>query len=284
MRKSLLLIFALFVFTAKSQVLKTYTGSYENGTATYQYYENSNYERIYQGSFRYKNGSTSLIVGQYKNNKKSGTWKLTYHGSMPFDYRDLNTEEITANYKDGKLNGMCTEKEINIKTKKIIKKSSANFVNNILVGKYEYYSKKNSININFSTDSSGRYNGDYYVSYTEGNAKYEDIRKYKNGQLYFRLYRNAHSGEILQRLGSEQPTITNDNYNYPAWDVPFGLNFWFCDSKNDCQYCGCSRNLLYTIKYGTDFDNISENEYSFDNPYYFSKFSSANILTENKEK
>ena len=44
-----------------AQDIKTYSGPYEavsfqSGTATYEYYENDNNERIYHGSFRYEEG------------------------------------------------------------------------------------------------------------------------------------------------------------------------------------------------------------------------------------
>jgi len=41
-------------FQVNCQTIKTYSGTYEGGYATYQYYENKNYERILNGSFTHK--------------------------------------------------------------------------------------------------------------------------------------------------------------------------------------------------------------------------------------
>ena len=51
-------IFSWLGSASMSQTLKTFQGAYENGNATYQYYENENFERFFQGSFKYKGSIT----------------------------------------------------------------------------------------------------------------------------------------------------------------------------------------------------------------------------------
>lgn len=71
--KLTILIFLLFQNLYSQNKLK-YTGSYENGNATYQYFENENYERVFDGNFEYTRNSNTKINGQFKNNKKIDTW------------------------------------------------------------------------------------------------------------------------------------------------------------------------------------------------------------------
>ncbi|MBK7088323.1 MAG: hypothetical protein IPH56_05155 [Chitinophagaceae bacterium] len=52
--KLLTLMFSLVILQLHAQTLKTYSGPYGKGTATYQYYEDNNGERVYHGTFSYK--------------------------------------------------------------------------------------------------------------------------------------------------------------------------------------------------------------------------------------
>jgi hypothetical protein len=54
----LILISTLFFFDSFPQELKTYSGVFKNGTAVYQYYENNDLNRIYQGKFNYTYGDS----------------------------------------------------------------------------------------------------------------------------------------------------------------------------------------------------------------------------------
>lgn len=67
---------SLFSYLSFSQAIKSYSGSFENGTATYQYIENDKYERVYHGPFSYKSGNLTLI-GKFSDDKKHGDWKAT---------------------------------------------------------------------------------------------------------------------------------------------------------------------------------------------------------------
>jgi len=70
--------FCLFANLLQAQTIKTYSGPYENGKATYQYYEDNNGERIYNGPFTYKSiDGTIRITGTYKNGKRNGSWLCT---------------------------------------------------------------------------------------------------------------------------------------------------------------------------------------------------------------
>ena len=77
-----------------AQSLKTYSGKYQKGTATYSYNDNPAGGRIYEGDFVYT-APHCKIAGQFKNNKKNGQW--IYEG-----YK----QSLKLSYKDGVLDGM----------------------------------------------------------------------------------------------------------------------------------------------------------------------------------
>ena len=79
-KSSLFLLFISIWLGTNCQNLKTYSGIYEKGNATYQYYENKDYERVLQGAFSYKSKSYDYsyfeqdITGIFKENFKDGLW------------------------------------------------------------------------------------------------------------------------------------------------------------------------------------------------------------------
>ena len=54
-------MFSLVILQLHAQTLKTYSGPYGKGTATYQYYEDNNGERVYHGTFTYKKTTFTLF-------------------------------------------------------------------------------------------------------------------------------------------------------------------------------------------------------------------------------
>lgn len=186
-------------FTASSQQTKTYSGSYEGGNATYSYFENENYERIYNGAFSYNNKTSYYdlnINGQYKNNKKEGQWKATT--DKPYDYQ----ETFICNYKNGNLNGECSYVRTNKKTKKVERKITAQFNNNIMVGAFNtmYNDEFNHFIIGYNLNEQGLIEGEYKtISYNKPDD-YEDIRKYKKGIMFWQLLRSQSTGEIIKKI------------------------------------------------------------------------------------
>jgi formylglycine-generating enzyme len=204
--------FSVFQISAFCQEVKTFQGAYENGTATYQYYENDSYERMYHGNFKYKGtvaddlkGKLNFTVtGQYRFNRKDGKW--TYILADPAIKGA--TEIVTGSYANGKMDGEWTSVTTLNNTKKTIKNTSAIFKENKLAGdiKFDYtaftYKEYASISIKGSFTDSSLFNGTWLTTYTKDNVQYEEIRKYNNGVLYLLLSRRLSDGEILQKLDS----------------------------------------------------------------------------------
>lgn len=87
--------FVLCINNANAQTLKTYSGKFQGGQATYTYRDNPNGGRIFEGKFTYISGSGNLqITGSYKNDKKDGLWT----------YKD-GTDLLKIHYKEGVRNG-----------------------------------------------------------------------------------------------------------------------------------------------------------------------------------
>ncbi len=90
-------IFAAVLFTAitlSAQELKTYSGSFKGGQATYTYYETDD-GRVYDGKFHWKsNLGDGEMTGTFKNNKRDGLWIYTYREST-----------FKVNYVNGIPNG-----------------------------------------------------------------------------------------------------------------------------------------------------------------------------------
>ncbi len=64
----------------QDKAAKSFSGNFEDGTATYSYYENDNYERIYNGKFAYSasvvkyDGLKININGSFIENQRDGLW------------------------------------------------------------------------------------------------------------------------------------------------------------------------------------------------------------------
>lgn len=87
--------FVLCINNANAQTLKTYSGKFQGGQATYTYRDNPNGGRIFEGKFTYISCSGNLqITGSYKNDKKDGLWT----------YKD-GTDLLKIHYKEGVRNG-----------------------------------------------------------------------------------------------------------------------------------------------------------------------------------
>jgi hypothetical protein len=136
-----LIIYVLFnlIFTPKviSQEIKTYKGIYKNGNAEYQYYENKDYERVLNGSYKFSRkidenyyGKYFILLtenGSFKNGKKDGEWFFTIETFLK------NTKEVNLTIK-GKFSD-----DLKIETWKQVRNNKSFtliFTNDTIVGKF----------------------------------------------------------------------------------------------------------------------------------------------------
>jgi formylglycine-generating enzyme required for sulfatase activity len=258
------LIFLILLFNQGvlfSQTIKLYQGTFESGTATYQYYENENYERIFQGSFKYKGtvvddlkGKINLTVtGQYNLDKKDGAW--TYILYDP--WVKGTTEIVTGAYSNGMMEGEWNSVTTVNATKKIIKKTAAQFKMNKLIGelKFDYtafsFKEYSSISLKGNFNDSGLFNGAWLTDYTQGNIQYEEIRKYKNGVLCLLLHKRLSDGAILEKMDSTD-FVTRFFENYDSVkQVSIVKNQKYVLQQNPDKYSGTLDLPIFISNYWT---------------------------------
>jgi len=231
-----------------SQNIKTYQGIYESGNATYQYYENENYERIYHGNFKYKatiiddvKGKLNIsVTGQYKLDKKDGIWTYT----LADPYIKGATEVVSGNYYYGMMDGEWTSVTTINNTKKIIRKTVAQFKNNKLTGelKFDYTSNSlkdySSLSIKGNFNDSSLFNGVWSTNCTKENIQYEEIRKYRNGVLCLLMYRRLSDGAILEKLDTTDfVNLFFDHYD-PLKKITIVRNQKYVFKDNPDKYSG----------------------------------------------
>ena len=219
--KVILIILINLAIQLQGQTIKTYNGTFESrqakGRAIYQYTENESYERLYNGNFKFvEDKNTMIITGAFKQNLKDGNWKFTLTNFPSFG--STNNATIIGGFKLGQMNGNWTyshsriEQFMNI-SNNMKTNSRATFSNGTLVGLYEYTSsssyKKTSISIKGRFNESGFFDSTWIIKKIIDGVESENIRKYKNGILFFNLYRNIATGEILFK---DELTINLDDF------------------------------------------------------------------------
>jgi hypothetical protein len=223
-------LFLTISVVVNGQSLKTYNGSFGNGTdepgkATYKYYEDSQTrEYIKQGAFRYSlvgkddnKGLKHTISGNYEKGLKHGTWtyKLSMNDYFMGYYHATGTITLTANYKNGLADGNW----------KYYAKSKTRLYNRITG--WQAYNPEDIINVsmNFSKgrivgavniDEVGVFkaNGNYdQNSFSTGTWKMDFLDKNQTFEITFKdkfmtdfIGRNG-SGQILDGSTSLNPEL-----------------------------------------------------------------------------
>jgi hypothetical protein len=207
MKKSIAAKFIICIFTctfSNAQTIKTYSGAFEEGKATYQFYENKDFERVYHGKFNYTTDFLGLIKisGNYNDNFKHGLWSYYREFDGLFNIKGYNTS-IKGNYieglKEGQWNVIATE----VGTGKIIAKSKVNFKKGILVGSFVKSENGNTLKGQF--DNNGFFTGTWIHKFKKSdNFYYEDVRKYNKGVLYFKIERDLSTGTIIEKIDNKE--------------------------------------------------------------------------------
>ena len=234
------------------------TGDYDHayggasGTATYEYYENNNLDRIFEGRFTLKNNELQ-INGNYKNNLKDGHWKYTVNKRPDKTNFQPCISIAEGNYLKGKLHGTWIFRLVDKKLGKKYSYAKASFINNLMVGTFEFSENSNEkyeFTINY--DSIGNYNSLYHVKYWVASIPFEDKKEYIHGEKIKSIHRNIATGE---KIDSESYSYENGNF----WGLYTALNFWDCSSDG---YNGRGDNPIFILAKGTDLrvDNSAKEE------------------------
>jgi hypothetical protein len=180
------------------QELKTYNSI--DGKFVYQYYENSDFERIYNGSYKelYENCN---IEGKFIENKKNGYWyyfkKHNYNSKINDGYFN---REISGNYENDKKNGIWTYKEgYDYKSKKFRSIIKLKFLNDTIIGDIEldnYSNSSGEFGYRGKLDSLGNFTGIWKQKH---NDNQEIIYEFHKNFVIKMLRRNLVTGEIYEK-------------------------------------------------------------------------------------
>ena len=204
MKKTIFLLFTLSMAAVSSmgQTIKTYSGLYEDGKATYTYYEDENGERVKHGKFTYNKTQKGVGVGV----GAIGGASISYTG----------TDFASGNYKDGIKDGTWTYKSKVTAGKIVFGNFSAviNYVNGHMEGTLNYdgkvYQMKNNRitgqvkksdkdwTISGQFDEGGFPDGTWTKNYKSYGNIYVDTEKYVHGLLIDKQTKNESTGEITR--------------------------------------------------------------------------------------
>lgn len=217
MKNHIAILLLIINFSSFAQTIKTYNGNYENGQATYEYYENSDYERILHGKFSFKSNmgnpsqnintrfvETTNIIGSFKENKKSGKWDIKKVNTNAYMER---TASWKGNFEDGQKNGIWLfniHTVVDNKTNDI--KASFNFNKDQLIGEVIIGDIKGQL------DSNGKFIGNWNIKTNDG---IEYIAEFKNNIFTKLVARKISDGFILMKYICDSAS----SYNSMQYEV-----------------------------------------------------------------
>ena len=186
-----------FFLSTNGQDIKEYSGDFEDGKATYNYYENEQMDRILHGKFIYW-GAIYELKGNFLHGRKNGKWVISAKNKEFSNWAiaiKLNTI-ASGFYKDGALDGNWSYENtiefISDIGNKDIENAVATFKDNHFVGQVTYYTNyPKDYNVNGKFDNNGIMDSTWI--FKNDNEK-DEIRFYK-GVAYWRLYNNIQTGE-----------------------------------------------------------------------------------------
>ena len=229
-----LIIYVLFnlIFIPKviSQQIKTYKGIYKNGNAEYQYYENKDYERILNGSYKFSRnvkeyGGYQVFSekGFFKDGKKNGEWVFTiesFYGSIK-----KNVLTIKGNFVNNSKSGFWEQ------ISKDYGSLNLSFSNDTIVGKIkriEKHSNNTSTTIEANFDSKGKWDGEFKLLENDLEA----IAIFKNNILVKNIMKRPSTGEILSRY-SPDFDLTNFEESIKNYKVVPFIYYGQTDYRNN---------------------------------------------------
>ena len=191
------------------KTLSPNTGEFEGGTANYQYFENNNYERIFEGSFTYTanlqfvrnrkagfENNQFTITGNFKNNLKQGSWEIKFKEFYESNKDNYTSNNIKGSYESGLKFGLWVYNNktyVDSKlTEQIIKLT---FKNNILIGKLSVQDK-----IEGNIDDSGNFIGEWTAKFN-GN---EYMADFVRGTFTKLIVRKIESGDVLLKYSTSE--------------------------------------------------------------------------------
>ena len=206
MKKYFIAYFLLNLFLIQeviSQKIETYKGKYEDGNAEYEYYENENLERIFNGKFIFSIDNNSLVTGQYSNNIRVGNWKMKIVTYNQQSGTIMSIDKCYGSYVDGKKNGVWTyEIDDALENNNVKNVFKINFKNDTIVGKLDFTNYSKTLQISFvelkgEFDENGLMTGLWEIV----NEKDKDVViEFHKGYLVKYYIRNKEDGYFHEKF------------------------------------------------------------------------------------
>lgn len=184
-------LMTLAVQASVGQTLKTYSGLYEDGKATYTYYEDENGERVKHGRYTYSRRDivvgTYYVTGNYKNNRKDGKWTYKVTGRN-------STRTLAIDYANGVMEG-C----INYTSRG--NQERYQMINNRVIGgvnekKQASIALPEAYVLTGQFDNEGFPDGTWAKDYEKDGNRFIDTEKYVHGILIAKQTKNESTGKI----------------------------------------------------------------------------------------
>lgn len=216
----------------QDKTVQSFSGNFEGGTATYSYYENDNYERIYSGQFAYRTnvekyeGLEIKINGGFSENLREGKWVFSVKNTKSPVSKLLSIKEKSAYQYILSMSSYTsfTQKEIQA-LQKIV--SSGYFA--------EFQTYSSTLSGNYTA---GKLNGDWSFNEISTGGYESELTNEKNLPIHSNVsFKNNHLiGSFIYKT---------DEKNYVSGQF---------NNNGDL-------NGTWTIKWsseGNEFENISE--------------------------
>src|ERR1022692_2330756 len=230
------LFLVLTIGTTYGQILKSYSGRYAGGQATYQYYENTDLERIFSGKFSYNDTKDNVnlsgvhipsgteINGTFKENLKNGMWtaKEVLSSVVPGYGNTKVTMIYSGNYLNGKQTGQWVYKQ-SLTSNKGVENHNAilNFNDNVLIGAVDFSGLKGNFDNqgNFIQNWNVKDEGTEYIAEFKNNVFLKLIkRRVSDGQILYRYDNQNTANLFLENQKGKQKIIETNGKRYLAVD------------------------------------------------------------------
>jgi len=258
-RKSLILFIILaMLFPLKAYLQnKVYSGPFETGEATYEYHDSPDYTRIYNGKFQFKRSGSEYnsydgyqlveVTGKLQSNYKEGLWK--YKMSTPFKNGfGGHFKNVECSFKNGLLDGAYHEQITSFN--KLSKEYRLVYKEGVAVDSFYGYVREHQfayenvqvelrgIIIRGTLNSKGNFDKEWIAnSKTINGEKVLDIMKFKDGKLYFRIFRNAATGEVYDKIDSTKSSNVLCSFKSPEVLYSYGMSIRIVDNNSE-DYIG----------------------------------------------
>ncbi len=258
---------------AHSQIHKTYQGDFLKGKARYQYYEDADYNRIYDGSFNYSRvpayvemasimgckfyKATGVLAGIYKKGNKNGKW--TYNEEISFSHYSLGKVEYvvacSTNFTNGNRSGLWTYNKTGTESRII----NLNFKENEVIGQFKvtnnHITKENNTFIKANTTLSGTFDneGKFIGKWMYNDNDNEIIADFTNNIITKLLVRSVKYGTVSIKYDDTE--IVNwyleSGFSNPSYQL---INF------DELQHNGFYNNINII------YENVKSTIKEFDEP------------------